>query len=192
MGFFLVLHLNIAPSVDIHLFGAYLRTMITRLKTEYAPLSQRSPTKIQRLFVGTPDLHRRCNRLLQVAARKVSAEPKVQRLLRAKCVNRVALDEYLSRHGRKCASAEFLPSGPPPKVFSAGRIVQGFQWVPFSAWLCECDTKNFGIRIALVPHFGSTSLHSARGRKARREGGGTTFPACLRSLLFFQSRDIKV
>ena len=55
-----------------------------------------------------PNLHRRCNRLLQVAARKVSAEPKVQRLLRAERVNRVALDVAQSRHGRKCASAEFL------------------------------------------------------------------------------------
>ena len=45
---------------------------------------------------------------MQVAARSLSAEPKVQRLLRAERVNRVALDVAQSRHGRKCASAEFL------------------------------------------------------------------------------------
>mgnify|MGYP001864516570 CR=1 FL=1 len=67
-------------SVDVHLFGAYLSMMIARSKT--FPRA------------AHPNLHRRCNRLLQVAARKVSAEPKVQRLLRAQRVNRVALDSY--------------------------------------------------------------------------------------------------
>ena len=106
------------------LFHIPLRNvMLTRSKTEYAPLTQRSPTKIQRLFVGIPDLHRRYNRRLQVAARKLSAEPKVQRLLRAKCVNRVALDVQLSRHGRRCASAEFLR---PCRDFSQYRSPLGY------------------------------------------------------------------
>ena len=69
--------------------------MFARSKTEYAPLSQGSPAKnLCGFFAGTPSVHRRRSRRLNAAARKVSAEPKVQRLLRAKHVNRVALDGY--------------------------------------------------------------------------------------------------
>ena len=70
--------------------------------------------------------------------------------------------------------------------------MQGCRLVPFSAWLCECDIKNSCRCMALVPHFGSTILYSARGRKARREGGGSIFPArraaCLAGVIRYPSR----
>ena len=95
---------------DVHLFGAFLYTTCAFSGLE--PPSQKIPHKKSlQIFCGDPGLAHRQGQ---------SAEPKIQRLLRAERVNRVALDEYLSRHGRECASAEFLPSGPPPKVFSAG------------------------------------------------------------------------
>ena len=129
-------------------------TLIRR--RNYAPLTQGSPTKnLCGFFAGTPDLHRRCNRLLQVAARKVSAEPKVQRLLRAKCVNRVALDVTLSRHGRKCASAEFLR---PRGVFS--KFCSPLDYASARIILFQKDEK-------LVPHDRRTVLYSEWGRKAR-------------------------
>ena len=126
------------------------QTPVKRLPKRDVPsfedgIMRRSPKLAQAVY----------NRLLQVAARKVSAEPKVQRLLRAKCVNRVALDENLNRHGRKCASAEFLR---PRGVFS--KFCSPLDYASARIILFQKDEK-------LVPHDRRTVLYSEWGRKAR-------------------------
>ena len=90
---FRALHPNIALSVDVHLFGAYLSMTFTCSERSYTRRAlfrgwsrpaKKHPAKYPcRFFAGTPDLH---------IGQGQSAEPKVQRLLRAQRVNRVGQD----------------------------------------------------------------------------------------------------
>ena len=93
MGGFRASHPNIALSVDVHLFGAYLSMTFTCSERSYTrralfrgwsrPAKKHPAKNPCRFFAGTPDLH---------IGQGQSAEPKVQRLLRAQRVNRVGQD----------------------------------------------------------------------------------------------------
>ena len=134
-------------------------------------------------------------------AQSESAEPKVQRLLRAERVNRVALDVAQSRHGRKCASAEFLRPratfsefcSPLDYVSARIKFFQKYEKsvthdrriVPYSEWgrkarmglpakctFCGAPGKEGG-QYSQV--WGRTA-GLAGVSPSRREGCGTTFP----------------
>ena len=123
-----------------------------------------------------PSVHRQRSRRLNAAARKVSAEPKVQRLLRAKCVNRVALDIQLSRHGRKSASAEFLR---PCRDFSQYRSPLNYISAILKTFVEEKASPAFWEYGSLdctgeeSPNGAPHKMYILRGP---REGGGLIFP----------------
>ena len=82
-----------------------------------------------------------------------------------------ALDVTLSRHGRKCASAEFLR---PREVFSEYCSPLDY---------ASARVKVFQEVVKLVAHDRRNVPYSERGRKARREGGGNNIPRETESLL---------
>ena len=151
---------------------------LTRSKTVSRAAQPREPHKKSlRIFCGGPRLAQAVKPPL--ASRGAQSECRTEG---PAIVTRKVRQSRRTRRVTKYTRAQVCERRIPPPV-------QVVQLVPFSAWLCKCDTKNFGIRVALVPHFGSTSLHSgvpaesifggvgSRGRKARREGGGLIFPA---------------